>query len=426
MVLALAGLVSGCGWFSSEEDRLEGERIRIRDQRAARQNVELATPAPALPAPHTAADWTQTNGRADHNSGHLAGPGALTPAWRADAGTGGAITSAPIVVGGRVYTLDAGSQVSAFDAGSGAVVWRAGLAPAGEDGEDGYGGGLAAEGDRIFATTGFGEMLALSAASGEVLWRFRASAPFRAAPAVARSVVLAVTRDNEAIALNTSDGSLRWRIAGIAARAGLLGGASPAMAGDLAVMPFSSGEVMGVQFLTGRQAWSAMLGGSRRGLARSAIADVTGDPVIVGRAVIAANHSGRIVAIDGQTGRRGWTRSIGSTGPLWVAGGSLFLVSDTAEVTRLALGTGQTIWRTQLPAYEDPEYRTEPIAYSGPVLAGGRLHVTDSLGNLLSFDPATGARGATVSLSDSSTNGAVVAGGTLYVLSDDATLQAFR
>ena len=68
MVLALAGMVSGCGLFDSEEERLDGERIRIRDQRGAQRNVELATAAPALPAPRAVADWTQTNGRADHNS----------------------------------------------------------------------------------------------------------------------------------------------------------------------------------------------------------------------------------------------------------------------------------------------------------------------------------------------------------------------
>ena len=169
-----------------------------------------------------------------------------------------------------------------------------------------------------------------------------------------------------------------------------------------------------------------MLGGARRGLARSAIADVTGDPVIVGRAVVAANQSGRTVAIDGQTGGRGWTRSIGGIGPLWAAGASIFMVSDDLHLTRLSLQTGQTIWSTELPAFEEPEDREYPIAYSGPVLAGGRVLVTDSTGNMLLFDPMTGEPAGSVELSDGSTTGAVVAGGTIYVLSSDATLQAFR
>ena len=102
------------------------------------------------------------------------------------------------------------------------------------------------------------------------------------------------------------------------------------------------------------------------------------------------------------------------------------MVTDDLRLTRLALQTGETIWSTELPPFEDPEDREDPIAYSGPVLAGGRILLTDSTGNLLAFDPTTGERLGAVALADGATTGAVVAGGTIYVLSDDATLQAFR
>ena len=239
-------------------------------------------------------------------------------------------------------------------------------------------------------------------------------------------MVVAVTRDNEAVALSASDGQFLWRVAGVSSAAASLGGASPAISGGLAVIPFGSGEIVGVQRATGRQVWSAVLGGTRRGLARGSIADVTGDPVIAGRVVVAANQSGRMVALDGQSGRRGWTRTLGSTGPLWAAGSSLFVMTDSAQMVRLSLANGKSIWSTQLPAFEDEEDREDAIAYSGPVFAGGRIFVTDSLGNLLSFDPTTGEQGPSVDLSSGSSTGPIVANGTLYVLSDNGVLQAFR
>ena len=422
--LALAGLLSGCSLFDDEE-KLEGDRIRIREARTAEQNVPTEAAA-ALPAPQTNGDWTQTNGGPTHASGHLAGPSAPTLAWSADVGTGGLITSAPIVVGGRVFAMDAGAHVTAFDAGSGSQAWRTDLAPEGEDGEDGFGGGLAADAGRIFATTGFGEVLAIAPGSGEILWRYQASAPFRSAPAASGGVVIAVTRENQAVALKADDGQMLWRIAGVASSAGSLGGASPAISGGLTVVPFGSGEIVGVQQATGRQVWSAVLGGTRRGLARGSIADVTGDPVIAGRIVVAANQSGRMVALDGATGQRGWTRTLGSTGPLWAAGTSLFVMTDSGQLVRLSITTGKTIWSTQMPAFRDPEDRTDAIPYSGPVLAGGRIYVTDGLGNLLSFDPGSGKQVASVDLSDGSTTGVVVAGGTLFVLCNNGVLQAFR
>lgn len=428
IVLAVAAPFAACGLFDNEEP-LSGERIRIRDQ-MQHPEAERMTSGEPIPEATANAEWTQTNGDATHASGHLAGPSSPSLAWRADAGSGGGsgarITGAPIVVGGKVFTLDAAAQLTAFDAGSGARAWRTSLAPKGESGSDGFGGGLASDGSMIYATTGFGEILAVNPGSGEVSWRHKARAPFRAAPAVANGIVVAVTRGNRAIALSANTGEQLWRLDGMDAATGLLGGASPALAGDLAVLPFASGEVVGAQLSTGRTVWSAVLGSARRGLARSAISDITGDPVIAGRAVIAGNQSGRTIAIDGQSGARGWTRSIGAVGPIWAAGSSIYMVTDASMLVRLSLQDGQTIWQTELPAFTNPGKRKGPIAYSGPVLVGGQVLITDSTGKMQSFDPATGEPGAVTKLAAGTITGPVAANRTIYVLSENGALQAFR
>ncbi|MEM9139201.1 MAG: hypothetical protein AAGB15_05165 [Pseudomonadota bacterium] len=149
--LAMAGLLAGCGLFDDEE-RIEGERIRIRDARASAVDTALAQ-AEAIPQAVRNAEWTQTNGRANHASGHLRAPGSLSLAWSADGGSGGesasSITSAPVISGGRVFVLDAEAQVSAFSTQGGSVAWRTSLTPEGEDGDDGFGGGLAIQGDTL-------------------------------------------------------------------------------------------------------------------------------------------------------------------------------------------------------------------------------------------------------------------------------------
>ncbi|MEL6476558.1 MAG: PQQ-binding-like beta-propeller repeat protein, partial [Pseudomonadota bacterium] len=263
-VLVLAtSMLAGCGLFGGDDDRLEGERIKLRQQ----ETNEGQTDTVRLPlsAPIPLETWSQTNGRPGHNSGNIAGPASPSIAWRSDAGQGNSdeswITSPPIVAGGLVLTLDAAATVSAFDTGSGDLRWRTDLAPEGEDGEEGFGGGLAAEGSALFATTGFGEVLSLDLNTGDLLWRKRFNAPLRAAPAVANGLVVAVTRDNQSFALAATDGRVIWRHQGITSDAGLLGGASPAMAGGLAVLPYSSGELLGVDIGSGRPVWSAVMSG---------------------------------------------------------------------------------------------------------------------------------------------------------------------
>lgn len=427
VAMLLAAATAGCGMFGNEEERLEGERRSVRST-VQEDNPTIAGAEAPLPPPQALLEWTQTSANAAHNGGHIAGGSGLARSWSVDAGEGGdgRITSAPIVVGGQVIALDGAAQLSSFSAGSGARSWTRSLAPVGEDGEDGFGGGLAAEGGTIFATTGFGEVLAIRAGSGEILWRQGFGAPFRAGPAVANGVIIAVSRDNQAFALSTVDGRVLWRLQGAAAGAGLLGGASPALAGQLAVVPFASGELVGVARDSGRRVWAAVLSGGRRGQARSAIADVSGDPVVVGPLVVAANQAGRIIAVEGQTGRRVWTRSIGSTGPLWAAGGNVFVMGDDGTLARLSAETGASVWEVPLPVWRNSAKWRDPISYSGPVLVGGRVLVADDQGTLHAFDAASGGEAGGTDIGDGSVLQPVAAGGMVYVLSTDGTLYAFR
>jgi outer membrane protein assembly factor BamB len=423
-----AAALSGCTVFDSEDPPLPGERVPVR-QVAATGATGAGAAAPPLGAPLANVDWAQPNASASRAPGHLAGPAGLTVAWRADAGEGSGgsarITSRPVVADGRVFTLDAASQVTAFDLG-GRQLWRGSVAPEAERGADGFGGGLAVADGRVYAATGFGEVVALGVADGAELWRRRLGGPIRAAPAFDAGRVIVVTRDGGGFALDAATGDEIWRAQGSGSGAGLLGGASPAVSGELAVLPLASGELLAVRASNGRPIWADALEGGLRGSALTELPDVTGDPVIAGAAVVAANQSGLMVAIDGRTGERGWIREIGSTSPAWLAGDSLFVVGVNARLHRLEAQTGRTQWAVDLPAFEDPEDREGVIAYAGPVVAGGRVYLTSSDDAVLAFDAQTGAEVGRATLRSGSTTGPIVAGGVLYVLSDDATLHAFR
>lgn len=431
LIFAALLLLGGCGLFSNDKPPLPGDRVPVRQ--VAREAVMDPSAAAAIldlgPA-RPLADWPQTNGAPSRAPGHIEGPSGLGLLWRADVGQGsgssGQITSPPVVSAGRVFTLDAASQVAAVDAGSGRVLWRTRVTPEGQGDTDGFGGGLAVDEGRLFVATGFGEVLALGVADGAILWRQQVGAPIRAAPAVDEGRVIVVTRDNGAFAVRAETGDYVWALPGTAnAAPGVLQGASPAASGGVAVLPFSSGELVAVRAASGRVVWADTLAGGRRGLARALITDVSGDPVIAGVGVFASNQSGQMVAIDGRTGRRGWLRTIGSTNPVWLAGQTIFVLDDRARLLRLAAATGESIWSTDLPEYEDERRRTA-IAYGGPVVAGGQVFVTSSDDALLVFDAATGAQTQVVPLPGGASTGPVIAGGTLFVLGDSGTLFAFR
>src|SRR4029079_19228092 len=155
--------------FSDKEVPLTGKRISVMQKEAAGELASADRPI-ALPAQRQNADWTQPGGSPNNAPGHLALAQAVKSAWSADAGTGssfyGKLTSSPIVYDNKVFTLDAAGKVSAFSLSGGSAVWRVSTTPPNEKDQEGFGGGLAADGGRIYAATGFGYGVAFDARRG--------------------------------------------------------------------------------------------------------------------------------------------------------------------------------------------------------------------------------------------------------------------
>ncbi|MGQ9370786.1 outer membrane protein assembly factor BamB family protein [Azospirillum sp. ST 5-10] len=429
--LLLAGCDTTDSWFGkSEPPPLPGKRVAIlvRESRIE-ADPQLATAPVNLPPPVSNDAWPQVGGNAEHDLGHPALAANPAEVWRADAGSGSSgsqvLLTQPVVAGGRVFTMDAGSNVTAVDARTGASLWRADTRPEKERG-DVTGGGVAFANGRLFAATGYGELLALDPADGSIIWRRRASGPMRGAPTVAGGRVYAVTLDNQLVAASADTGDLLWTHAGLLESAGLLGAASPAASANLVVVPFSSGEMFGLRPENGRIAWQENLAAIRRGGALSGLADIRGMPVIDRGVVFAISHSGRMVAVDERIGARLWEQEVGGVETPWVAGDYVYVVTNDAEVVAIARQSGRAKWVVALDRFEDPEDRTGRISWAGPVLAGGRLWVAGSNAQLLALAPETGAVQARYSLPDAAYLSPVVANNTLYVLTDGGTLVAFR
>ncbi|MFQ6552781.1 PQQ-binding-like beta-propeller repeat protein [Aestuariibius insulae] len=427
-VLSLA-LVAGC---SEREVLLPGERLELRAEDAAVETVNRAVPL-TLPAPRVNADWTHRNGTPQHRIVHPALGSQLTQIFSTGIGAGDSrkarITADPVVSGGRVFTLDASSQVSAVST-AGGPLWSRDLTPPFERSRDASGGGLAVQGGRLFVTTGFGELTALDVANGQVLWVQELDAPGGSAPTVVDDLVYVAARDSRAWAVETATGRVRYTMTGAPSLANFAGGAGVAVEDDLAIFPFPSREVMATFRKGGLRRWTTSVPGERLGFAAArAVTDISGDPVIDGDRVYVGNHGGRLVALDLGSGDRIWTATEGALSPVWPTGGSVFLINDLGELLRLDAADGSRIWSVDLPTSIDRRFRGRNkriVAHYGPVLAGGRLIVASSDGLLRSFDPVTGALIGNTPLPGGAATHPVVAQQTLYVVNKNGQLLAFR
>lgn len=423
--LALVAL-SACG---EKDIILPGTREPIR---AEAEQVNRAVPI-ILSAPQANASWTHRNGDADHNSSQPALGAALTQIFAVDIGEGDSkgarITADPIVANGIVYTLDARSHVTATTTG-GAPVWSADVTPPTDTRSDASGGGLAFGSGRLFVSTGYGTLAALDPATGGVIWVQELDAPGTSAPTVLGDLAYVVSRDSRAWAIDVTNGRIRYQLSGIPSTTSFAGGAGPAVTDDLAVFPFSSGEVMAVFPQGGIQRWSSVISGDRPGQAVGDLSDIGGDPVIDGDRVYVGNFSGVTVALDAASGERIWTAGEGAAGPVWPAGNSVFMVNDLNELVRLDSETGEPIWRVALPDFVKTgsflrKGRTV-YAHFGPIMAGNRLVVASSDGQLRSFDPTFGDLVGRVALPGGAASSPAIANGVLYVVNKNGQLLAFR
>ena len=177
---------------------------------------------------------------------------------------------------------------------------------------------------------------------------------------------------------------------------------------------------------SGRSVWNESLIGARGDVrAFGNLADIRGRPVIDRGLVIAMGSAGSIAAIDLRSGQRQWDRNIGGSQTPWVAGRFVFVLTGNADIAALTRDQGKVRWVTPLTQHDDPKKRT-PALWGGPVLAGDRLLVTSSFGDLLAVSPYDGSVLGKIDVRDRVRLGPVIANRVIYVLTDSGRLIALR
>jgi len=330
------------------------------------------------------------------------------------------------VADGKVFALDVSTRVSAFAADTGKSLWSTELAPESEEDDGHIPGGLAYYKGRVYITTGFGDVIAVDANTGEEVWRVYVRSPIRSAPTVRNGRVYVLTLDSRLLALRVDTGETLWTHAGVGEVASLLGGGSPAVDDGVVIVPFASGELVALTADSGKLIWSDSLTSVRRTDSVSTLSHIRGNPIIDRGRVFAVSHGGVMASFDLKTGQRVWDRELCGIGNPWVAGDYIFMLTTEDEIACLSRDDGRIFWVRGLPRFEDPEDREDPIVWTGPVLASDRLIVTGSQGEAWAISPYSGELLGTIEMPDAVSVPPVIAGGTVYFLADNADIVAYH
>jgi outer membrane protein assembly factor BamB len=424
-----------------QETAGEGERISIV---AADQVLEPAEALKgvefSLPAATAVTDWPLPGGSSEQWVGNVDAAPNLSVAWRRGFGEGSGggrhVTAPPISAEGKVFVMDAEATVTAFDARTGAQVWRRDVRPGDRRDREAFGGGLAYGDGKVYVASGYRVVAQLDAKTGAVGWTARTEQPIHGAPTLAAGRVAVVAIDNTLLTFETATGAPAWTYQALSESARILSASSPAVSGDTLVAAFGSGELVALRSANGNDLWNEALSRASRTSALSEIRDIPGRPVIYQGDVYAVSHSGVFAAVDLRTGQARWTLPVtGVTTPL-PAGDVVYVVGRDGRVVCASRESGQIYWIRDLNEGFKTGRRggvfgiggrqaVRPV-WSSPILANDRLILAGTSGDVAVLNARTGEVqrrfdiGAPVMLAP------IAAGDTIYVATDRAQLIALR
>ncbi|BBE71282.1 PQQ-binding-like beta-propeller repeat protein [Oharaeibacter diazotrophicus] len=424
--------ISNLNPFKQEEQKVPGNRRSVLE---GADPVAAVTGKPAvIGAPTALSGWPQPGGNAANDPGNVAAGSAGGSAWSTDAGRASAsgtfgfsssagirVSARPVAAGGVVYSYDPEGNVTATAASNGGRVFRVNVRPQGE-GDAVNGGGVAVDGGRVYAATGFGEVVALDAGSGGVVWRAKLDAPARGAPTAAAGKVVAVTQAGTVFALDAATGAKAWTASSDGSGAGLLGTSSPAVAGNLVIAPTNSGAILALDLASGAEKWRGTVTGGSRIDAVTGLRDASASPVVHAGVVYATGVGGRLVALKADTGEVVWDQAIGSAHTPVVSGEAVFLVDLSDRLVAFDRTRGTVLWATQLPSASGKRR----VTWAGPLLANGRLWAVSVDGKIASVDARDGSSGPVGAIGLEGAIAPIAVDGRIVVLGGDGRLTALN
>lgn len=435
LTLSCAALLSACGGDNkggknaiSRAEAPMDQRVSIMalEQKLEPASAEFLGEGVRIPSPWNNGFWPQTGGYPSHAMGHVAfstQPPKLL--WRAKIGSGSdkriPLNARPIVVDGKVFTLDTENRLSAFNLSNGGKLWSTNIGIEEED-DSVINGGIAFADGVVYATNGYNDVRAISAEDGSLRWHASLDAPSRAAPTIQGGRVFATTVDNRLIALNAEDGSFLWDHIGLSEEAALIGNASAAANNNVVIPAFSSGEILALRLENGAVAWADNLAGLKRGGGITAVSGIKAPAVIAEDQVFAVSFQGSLAAIDIRTGNRIWQRNFSGSEMPWISGNTLFVMSADGILSALDRSRGLIRWTTE---FENSK-KGKIITWMGPVLAGERLITVSSDGRIVEVNPANGAILNEIKTKDDIAFAPIIADQKMLLITHDGVLKVYQ
>lgn len=320
-------------------------------------------------------------------------------------------------VGSALYVANTRGQVFALDAGSGSVLWQQTLSAV-RAGRTLLSGGVGVSEDLVLVGDERGMLYALSRNTGALKWSTQLSAPIRAPATMDNHIVVARTDDGRIHGRAAVDGRELWSYAGILPLLTLRGYSAPLIVGNTVIVGMDDGRIISIALETGDELWRYRLARPEGESVIERLVDVDGDLLLRGEVLYAVSYQGIIAALNWRSGSLLWNDTASSYYGLASGLGHVYMVDDQGVVHAYDERTGRQRWT------QDDMARRElgaPAVISNYVVVGDRFgycHLINQLDGRLVARVRHNKRGVRAA--------AIAEDNTIYLLGNGGKVAAYR
>lgn len=317
----------------------------------------------------------------------------------------------PTLDGLTLYAADAKGRVVSMDRETGKVNWQVKL-------KEPLSGAVGAGGGRVMLGTLNGAVITLDENDGSELWRAQVSSEVLAPPQTNGDVVVVQSQDDKLVALDISTGEQRWIYESSLPVLTVRGHSTPVVSLHRVYAGLASGRVVALDANSGVALWEQRVAQPQGRSELERMVDIDGDLLLEDGTLYAVTYQGNLVAMDAESGNIRWQRPASSHGGPGAGFGSVYISKADGSVEAFDQNRATPLWTN------DQLLRrrlTTPVAFSSYVAVAdyqGYVHLLAQTDGRLVGRVRVDSKGVRVA--------PIARSGTLYVYGNSGDLAAYQ
>lgn len=289
----------------------------------------------------------------------------------------------PLNTGDLLYAASADGEVYAVEAENGKVVWYKNL-------EEQVFAGVGGDREQLYLVTRDASLMALSREDGEVLWESALPNEILATPQSNGNIVVVQTTDGKVLAFDASSGEKRWQYDSVVPVLSMRAAAPPLVGSELVLAGFANGKLMALSADNGQPTWQYEVGQPQGRTELERLVDVTSQPLILENAALVVGYQGKLALVNLRNGDEIWSREASSLHSPMVGAGNIYVSSANGDIIAYRGSDRRELWTQDRLSWRQT---TQPVVYDDYLLVGdfeGYIHMMSledgSLQGQLEFD----------------------------------------